>query len=567
MELSDTMINDIEQYDFRAEQHRLSAFSHSMERAEQQNLAVQNAMREHPVAWFVKHLPRESTKYPAIEYLTLAEQVGAKTAQQAYDMVHSGSPDQEGFYHLSGKDGQEILFRPDDHRFIEWCMPGSDRERPKLRHCGLIRSKSGNGYVYKACPNDIEHHNQANRQHCWGLGCYVCMNDTAIRDGVKVDKHFLTHQKIWEKSGERIPPLGHWVVSPPQEWAKCMVQDKANYDRLVNRITRQLQRHGALGGITVFHPWRQFEQLEWRFSPHFHVIMYGFIDTRGFLRENEGWIIKKIHAKQGVNSIRHTFAYLSTHMGLGVCEYPAESVPWQLDFLDYMIPGIKSKKAHYTEKDYEDLSKGKGRMAGDLSGMDWDRWVQVRLTRKIRVRYWGALSKNKLRTLGTFRQYMYRTCRECGEILRTYDGPDDHVGEPVRYIREIDVKVASSEYRNVKREYDRVKDRMRAEGMKIMDFAKIIPSAASTLELDLPKNNDIVADGPFDRPDEYYLKRQRRAYSKPESPLDDDEDLYGNGDMTREGDLQVTDAPYDEDDLDAEDDDFEYGTDEEDQDD
>ena len=48
--------------------------------------------------------------------------------------------------------------------------------------------------------------------------------------------------------------------------------------------------------------------------------------------------------------------------------------------------------------------------------------------------------------------------------------------------------------------------------MTVIELVRMIPQAVSTLELDLPKNDDIVLDGPFDRPDEYYLRRQRIAF-------------------------------------------------------
>ena len=531
-------------YDYENDSHRLNAFNHRMEQAERQQIAIQHAMDEHPVAWFVKNLPVESPMYPAIEYLTLAKQIGVRTARQAYDRVHSGTADQEGYYHLSGKDGQEILFKPRYHQFIDWQMPGHDQEKPKLRGCGPKRSKSGRGVVYTACPEDTDHHLKANSNHCWDLGCSVCMNDTAIRNGVKVDKKFQHHYTHWQKSGvSPLPQLGHWVVSPPQEWAKCMVQDRAGFNTLEWHILDSLKKCGGIGGITVFHPWRQFEQIEWRFSPHFHILMYGFIDTTKFRKINKGWVIKKIHAEEGVQSIRHTIAYLSTHMGLGKFERPAEDTDWGLDFLDYMIPGLKSKKAKYKEKDYELLALGKGKMAGDFSDMDWLQWTESRLCGKIRTRYWGAISKNKLRELGSFRQKMKRVCKECGEPLRTYDGPDDLVGSPVIYLRDIDIKVEASDYSRVKAEYDRLKDRMKEEKMTIVDFAKLVPTASSTLELNLPPTRDIVVEGPDDRPDEYYLKRQRKAFGPADTPLDDPDEETVPENRRRKGKLQEADNP------------------------
>ena len=514
-------MNSLEYYDSINDERRLASFQRDMERAERQQLSIQNALSEHPVVWFVKNLPIESSKYPAIEYLTLAKQLGTSVLD-AYGRVQGMIPDQEGNYHLTDVFGREILFRKQDHDFIEWQMPAHDLMRPKVRHCGFIRSKSGNGYVYTACPDDADHHIKAKRMHCWSLRCPLCMNDTAIRDGMKVEKHFRYHETIWRKSGQDVPPLGHWVISPPQEWAKCMVQDKEHYDNLYQLITSALQEFGATGGITVFQPWRQYEQLEWKFSPHFHSLLFGFIDTTGFRKAFPGWVIKKIHAEEGIQSIRHTIAYISTHQGLGIHERSADDVDWDLDFLDHMIPGIKSKDAHYSEKDYEDLSRNKGRMAGDVSDMDWDQWTMDRLCGDIRCRYWGLLSKGKLKTLDTKRQYTLRACKECGAILRTFDGHDDHIGEPVRYIRDVEVKVPAPQFRMVKREYDRLKPQMKEEGMDVIGFARNVPFAASTIELGLPVNEkDVVMDGPFDRPDEYYLKRQRKAFGPSDTPIQD----------------------------------------------
>ncbi len=73
-------------------------------------------------------------------------------------------------------------------------------------------------------------------------------------------------------------------------------------------------------------------------------------------------------------------------MGLGLVEHSPENVDWDLDLLDYLVPGIKSPGAKFSEKDYEELSEGKGRMCGDLSGMDWARWAEDRRYRKTRIR-------------------------------------------------------------------------------------------------------------------------------------------------------------------------------------
>ena len=108
----------------------------------------------------------------------------------------------------------------------------------------------------------------------------------------------------------------------------------------------------------------------------------------------------------------------------------------------------------------------------------------------------------------------------------TFDGHDDHIGESVRYIQDIEVKVPAPQFRMVKREYDRLKLQMKEEGMDVIGFARNVPFAASTLELGLPVNEkDVVMDGPFDRPDEYYLNKQRKAFGFSDTSIDDKDTL------------------------------------------
>ena len=60
--------------------------------------------------------------------------------------------------------------------------------------------------------------------------------------------------------------------------------------------------------------------------------------------------------------------------------------------------------------------------------------------------------------------------------------------------------------------YLRFKDDLRAEGMTLSDFSSLTPFTVSTLELGLPSGRDFVMDGPFQEPDEYFLRRQSAAF-------------------------------------------------------
>ena len=84
---------------------------------------------------------------------------------------------------------------------------------------------------------------------------------------------------------------------------------------------------GLFAGLMVFHPWRQKID-RWVFSPHFHVILYGYLDVQQFLDDNPGWLIKVIHAREEIRSVRHTIAYLETHAGLPLAERDPDEVDW-----------------------------------------------------------------------------------------------------------------------------------------------------------------------------------------------------------------------------------------------
>ena len=356
----------IEDYGTRSESFRLRLLECDMDMAEKEGLAMQAALSEHAVVSYIRRLPAESASYPAIEYLTLAEQKGTSKSKQRSsakegkgkntNVQEAGREHQESNNEDSISDQEENRkgSRGDDREendtddqgtnaqeqaqyryreFIEWCMPAHDRNRPKEKGCGFIRSKTGNGLVYSACPNDTEHYIKGKRRHCCSLRCPQCMNDTALKRGISIEKQLLLYRGLSRKKGGTIGDIGHWVVSPPKEYAKRMVQTREEFDILCRYVDDSLMADGASAGVTIFHPWRQKED-EWEFSPHFHALCYGFIDTRQFKRDNPGWIIKKVHSREKIRSIRHTAAYLTTHMGLGLSEKDPSDTDWNMRILD-----------------------------------------------------------------------------------------------------------------------------------------------------------------------------------------------------------------------------------------
>lgn len=487
----------IEDYDIRLEEMRLRSLQRDLEMKERQGLAIQAALAEHSVTSYVRNLPVEDATYPAIEYLRLHPQDDlTHEMQEGIQEGLSGTPVQEGFEPY--------------RQYITWCMPAHDITRPDRKGCGFIRSSAG-GIVYSACPEDPEHHCKGKRRHCWSLRCPKCMNDTALKRGVQIEKQLLSYKVLSEKKGISVGDIGHWVVSPPQDLVKRLCQTKPEFDDLCRHVDDSKVAFGATAGVTIFHPWRQKED-EWEFSPHFHILCYGRIDTTEFRRQNPGWLIKKVHSREKIRSIRHTAAYLTTHMGLGMAEKDPDDIDWDLKVLDMLVPGLLSPGADYTEKDYNEKGEAKGRMLGDLSGVDWEQWTMKSLSVEFKIRYWGGASKRNIRTLGVYRQYKIRVCRECHKLLRTYDGHHDSIGTYIRYIRDDPVVVFAEDFELVNAVFQSFKSRLREEHLTIVDFSRMCPLALCTLGLGLPMDEDLVMTGPFEEPDEYFLRRQREAF-------------------------------------------------------
>ena len=364
---------------------------------------------EHPVVRYVRELPFESARYPA------------------------------NMYHRSDAVSQVLVGG------ITWCPPGHDLERPKLKGCGFIREKGtvgDEGIRYTACSDDPEHYAKGRSSHCWSLHCPKCLNDTALRMGTRVEERLETYRVLMEKQGRDPGPLGHWVISPPQDGAKLQIQTVDGYEELRRWTEETLLDYGAKAGVLVFHPWRQ-QTDHWELSPHFHAILFGFIDTNGFRNRRPGWIIKKVHANEEIESIGQTAAYLMTHAGLGIAERDVSEVDYDYRFLSYMLPGLNdeggSKKGsmfRYTDDDISDRAVNRGRMVGDIAGMDWLSFTKDPLSYPLRITYFGLASNKSISKVAVEKEYRSRVCRDCGKPLNVYGGMCDHQGEPSRFLYE-----------------------------------------------------------------------------------------------------------------------------------
>lgn len=156
-----------------------------------------------------------------------------------------------------------------------------------------------------------------------------------------------------------------------------------------------------------------------------------------------GWVIKKVHANDGIESISQTAAYLMTHAGLDLVERDTSEVDFDLRFLCHMLPGLgddggsrEGSMFRFTADDISDRMSGRGKMVGDVSRMDWLSFTMDPLSYPPRITYFGLASNKSISTVSVEREHRSRVCRECGRPLNVYGGLCDHQGEQARFMFE-----------------------------------------------------------------------------------------------------------------------------------
>lgn len=138
------------------------------------------------------------------------------------------------------------------------------------------------------------------RQSCSQAECPICYEAWAAKEAHVMEHRLLTF---------RIPrgqPI-HVVVSPSKKDVEHL-----SFDKLRARAYQLLVLVGVIGGCMIFHPFRFFEGKPF-FSPHFHVLGYGWIQGTKENYERTGWVVKNLGIRKSVYS---TALYQLSHAGV-----------------------------------------------------------------------------------------------------------------------------------------------------------------------------------------------------------------------------------------------------------
>ena len=199
----------------------------------------------------------------------------------------------------------------------EWSLVGHGLQ---YADCGTLR--------YRGCLNVEGHYEaldrdqngkafvQVYRRSCARKECPICYESWAGLEAGRTEYRVKAYsRRKWHR------PI-HLVVSPdPSLWFM-------DYEAMRSETYKVLKRVGIVGGCEIFHPFREkccvcgslkdfeekvcvkcgFDRFEWYFSPHFHVIGFGW--HSGFVKN---WVVRNFGVRESVHA---TIMYQLSHAGV-----------------------------------------------------------------------------------------------------------------------------------------------------------------------------------------------------------------------------------------------------------
>jgi len=132
--------------------------------------------------------------------------------------------------------------------------------------------------------------------------CPTCWEDWANREKDKATVRL----RSFVLKGRNLKPIHLTVSIPHSDYALSL-------QKMREKTYAALKRVHCIGGMTIYHPKRKDAAGEWFYSPHFHILGYGWIVD---VRQNyvySGYIVKNIGIRKTVEG---TIYYQLSHCGV-----------------------------------------------------------------------------------------------------------------------------------------------------------------------------------------------------------------------------------------------------------
>ena len=185
---------------------------------------------------------------------------------------------------------------------LSWSTPGHGVAKDS---CGkLSNSKLGclNVAMHPGHKVYVEHH----RNTCRNPRCPVCSKKWVARESMRAaDRIELASKQLG------LPPK-HIVLSVPVSLRPAFNR-LDGYVRMRGLAYKIAKEVNILGGIMIFHAFRDDKTT---FSPHFHVLGFGWVDDVKEVNFKSGWVIKNLGVRKNRKSIYTTLRYELDHCGI-----------------------------------------------------------------------------------------------------------------------------------------------------------------------------------------------------------------------------------------------------------
>jgi len=231
---------------------------------------------------------------------------------------------------------QEILDSRDSSNwneveFEEWKLPGTEEPHD---WCG--------NWVWKGCMYSLDHHAEHKgkifvkhfQRSCYRASCQECVLKWISREANAVTRRL---EKGLKQSKRK--HVIHVIVSPPS-WVH-----NRPYSQLRKTSYAIAKSVGVEGGASIFHPFRfRKENNSWYYSPHFHLMVVGWIKDTKELYNKNGWIVKNLGIRKNMGEVFGTVHYQLSHTGV---KKKVKSVTW---FGKFTYSKLRIEKTDEKEK-------------------------------------------------------------------------------------------------------------------------------------------------------------------------------------------------------------------------
>jgi len=173
-------------------------------------------------------------------------------------------------------------------------------------------------WIWKGCLNVPGHkHTEAHgkgfvktfQKQCFRASCEKCASSWISRESNKSTTRLNHYENETNEQSK------HIIISPP-----AWLHNKP-ISELRKEAYKILKNLNAKGGCLVVHPFREYKQKQldgnfkslWYYSPHFHVVSYGWLGNTAENYRKSGWIVKN----EGVRESNYgTIRYILSHAGI-----------------------------------------------------------------------------------------------------------------------------------------------------------------------------------------------------------------------------------------------------------